>query len=79
MTAAYERGHADVGGYAGESGGGGREEALLEGYRAVFWMCFGAMIVVAAVGAWGLREVGIVGRVAEETGKVEGREGEGEV
>ena len=30
-------------------------EALLKGFRAVFWACFGMMIVSTLVGMWGLR------------------------
>ncbi|GME35261.1 uncharacterized protein K452DRAFT_272011 [Neofusicoccum parvum] len=35
--------------------------ALLEGYRASFWACFGAMILSIGIGAFGLRGVGRVG------------------
>lgn len=31
------------------------------GYRAVFWTCFGIMILALGVGAVGLRKVGKVG------------------
>lgn len=43
----------------------------MQGYRAVFWMCFGALGVVVLVGAVGLRGVGVVG------GKERGRSDEG--
>jgi nitrate/nitrite transporter NarK len=36
-------------------------EALLDGYHATFWLCFGAAILVLAVVAFGLRKVGKVG------------------
>ncbi|KAF4763812.1 hypothetical protein N7455_010487 [Penicillium solitum] len=36
-------------------------EALMVGYRAVFWTCFGLMLAACAVGAFGLRKVGKVG------------------
>ncbi|QRD83121.1 putative aminotriazole resistance protein [Aspergillus flavus] len=36
-------------------------EALMLGYRAVFWTCFGLMMAVCCFGAWGLRKVGKVG------------------
>ncbi|KAJ5625124.1 major facilitator superfamily domain-containing protein [Penicillium lagena] len=36
-------------------------EALMLGYRAVFWTCFGLMMAACGVGAWGLRKVGKVG------------------
>lgn len=36
-------------------------EALMTGYRAVFWTCFGLMMAASGVGAWGLRKVGKVG------------------
>jgi MFS family permease len=36
-------------------------EALMAGYRAVFWICFGLMVAACGVGAWGLRKVGNVG------------------
>lgn len=36
-------------------------DALMVGYRAVFWTCFGLMLAASAVGAWGLRRVGKVG------------------
>lgn len=40
-------------------------EALLKGYRASFWACFGATVLTCVVGAGGLRRVGRVG-VKEE-------------
>ncbi|KAI9799204.1 MAG: hypothetical protein M1825_004847 [Sarcosagium campestre] len=32
--------------------------ALLGGYRASFWACFGAMVTMVGVGTWGLRRIG---------------------
>lgn len=36
-------------------------EALMVGYRAVFWTCFGLLLAAIGIGAWGLRRVGKVG------------------
>jgi len=36
-------------------------DALLAGYRASYWACFGATMLGCAVGGWGLRGIGIVG------------------
>ncbi len=36
-------------------------EALLSGYRAVFWTCFALMVVGSVAGAVGLRKVGKLG------------------
>jgi MFS family permease len=36
-------------------------DALMLGYRAVFWTCFGIMILACGIGAVGLRKVGKVG------------------
>ena len=36
-------------------------EALMVGYRAVFWTCFGLMLGACGVGLWGLRNVGRIG------------------
>lgn len=36
-------------------------DALMIGYRAVFWTCFGMMVLASGIGAWGLRKVGKVG------------------
>ncbi len=36
-------------------------EALLAGYRAVFWACFAMMLAACVVGIVGLRRVGKVG------------------
>ena len=36
--------------------------ALVAGYRAVFWTCFGAMVTASIIGAIGLYNVGIVGQ-----------------
>jgi MFS family permease len=37
------------------------QESLMDGYRAVFWLCFGAHLLVLAVVAFGLRKIGKVG------------------
>lgn len=39
----------------------GSPDALMSGYRAVFWTCFGLLMAASGVGAWGLRKVGKVG------------------
>ncbi|GFF61669.1 putative transporter [Aspergillus lentulus] len=39
----------------------GSPEALLLGYKAVFWTCFALMLLATGIGAWGLRTVGKVG------------------
>lgn len=36
-------------------------EALMEGYRAAFWLCFGFQAVACPIGVWGLRKAGRVG------------------
>jgi MFS family permease len=36
-------------------------QALMQGYRAVFWTCFGLMLSACCVGLLGLRKVGKVG------------------
>ncbi|KAJ5728191.1 hypothetical protein N7493_004521 [Penicillium malachiteum] len=36
-------------------------DALMVGYRAVFWACFGLLLAATAISAWGLRRVGKVG------------------
>ncbi|KAM0270251.1 hypothetical protein ACHAQH_009491 [Verticillium albo-atrum] len=36
-------------------------EAIMEGYRAVFWLCFGLQMLGVFVGVWGLKGVGKVG------------------
>jgi len=36
-------------------------EALLVGYRASYWACFALSCAGVAMGAWGLRSIGIVG------------------
>jgi MFS family permease len=36
-------------------------ETLMEGYRASYWLCFGANVLVLAVAAFGLRKIGKVG------------------
>lgn len=36
-------------------------DALMVGYRAVFWTCFGLMVAASVIGAWGLRKAGKVG------------------
>ncbi|KAJ6021458.1 hypothetical protein N7540_006962 [Penicillium herquei] len=35
--------------------------ALMVGYRAVFWACFGLLLAATGISAWGLRRVGKVG------------------
>ncbi|OBT88609.1 hypothetical protein VE02_04033 [Pseudogymnoascus sp. 03VT05] len=44
----------------------GSQDALWLGYRAVFYMCFGAMVVACLLGAVSLRGTGVVGRSNEE-------------
>ncbi|KAJ5263921.1 major facilitator superfamily domain-containing protein [Penicillium angulare] len=39
--------------------------ALMVGYRAVFWTCFGLLVAATAISAWGLRRVGKVGLKTE--------------
>ena len=36
-------------------------KALLEGYIATFWFCFGLIVLTIAISTWGLRRVGKVG------------------
>ncbi|EGY16865.1 uncharacterized protein VDAG_08029 [Verticillium dahliae VdLs.17] len=36
-------------------------EAIMEGYRVVFWLCFGMQLMACFVSVWGLRGVGKVG------------------
>jgi len=36
-------------------------DALLAGYRASYWACFGLSGLGCVAGAWGLRGIGIVG------------------
>ena len=36
-------------------------EALLTGYHATFWFCFGLVGLTISISAWGLRRVGMVG------------------
>ncbi|KAJ5722704.1 hypothetical protein N7488_000739 [Penicillium malachiteum] len=36
-------------------------DALMVGYRAIFWACFGLLLAATAISAWGLRRVGKVG------------------
>jgi hypothetical protein len=43
----------------------GSPDALMVGYRAVFWTSFALMMVAAAIGAWGLRKAGKVGLKTE--------------
>lgn len=54
----------------------GSQDALWLGYRAVFYMCFGAMVVACLLGAVALRGTGVVGTSNEEkrptTAKQEG-------
>lgn len=50
-----------------QEGQEGTQDALWLGYRAVFYMCFGAMVVACLLGAVALRGVGVVGTSTEET------------
>lgn len=43
----------------------GSPDALMVGYRAVFWTCFGLLVAATAICAWGLRRVGKVGLKTE--------------
>ncbi|KAJ5204926.1 major facilitator superfamily domain-containing protein [Penicillium cinerascens] len=43
----------------------GSPDALMVGYRAVFWTCFALMMAAAGIGALGLRKVGKVGLKTE--------------
>lgn len=36
-------------------------EALMKGYRATFWACFAAMVMMLGVSGWGLKRIGKVG------------------
>jgi len=36
-------------------------DALMSGYRVVFWLCFGVQLFSSVAGIWGLRGVGKVG------------------
>ncbi|KFY22324.1 hypothetical protein V493_06667 [Pseudogymnoascus sp. VKM F-4281 (FW-2241)] len=49
-----------------QEGPKGSQEALWLGYRAVFYMCFGAMVVACLLGAVALRGVGVVGTSNEK-------------
>ena len=40
-------------------------DALFEGYRASFWLCFAETIVTVLISAWGLRLIGKVGMKRE--------------
>ncbi|KFZ15952.1 hypothetical protein V502_05311 [Pseudogymnoascus sp. VKM F-4520 (FW-2644)] len=59
-----------------QGGPKGSQVALWLGYRAVFYMCFGAMVVACLLGAVALRGAGVVGTSNEEkrptTAKQEG-------
>ncbi|KFX98275.1 hypothetical protein V490_02376 [Pseudogymnoascus sp. VKM F-3557] len=67
-----------VGAIGSQQGPDGTQEALWLGYRAVFYMCFGAMVVACLLGAVALRGAGVVGgsgkketlTTAEEEGEV---------
>ncbi|KFY75986.1 hypothetical protein V498_09796 [Pseudogymnoascus sp. VKM F-4517 (FW-2822)] len=50
-----------------QEGQEGTQDALWLGYRAVFYMCFGAMVVACLLGAVALRGAGVVGTSTEET------------
>ena len=40
-------------------------EALMQGYRTVFWACFALMVLMTLVGMWGLRAVKKIGVTAD--------------
>jgi len=40
---------------------GDHVEALMDGFRATFWLCFGANILVLGIVAFGLKNIGRVG------------------
>jgi MFS family permease len=46
---------------AKEGNGESTVEALMDGYRATFWLCFGVDILILGVVAFGLRKIGKVG------------------
>jgi hypothetical protein len=39
----------------------GKEEMLMDGYRAVFWVCFGVSILVLGIVGVGMKRIGKVG------------------
>ena len=41
-------------------------DALLTGFRAVFWACFGMMVLSTLIGMWGLRGRSKVGQIEED-------------
>lgn len=48
-------------------GDGGRSQrALLEGYRAVFWLCFAMCLMTQLTSFWGLHGIGKVGLLKKE-------------
>lgn len=49
-----------------QGGQEGTQDALWLGYRAVFYMCFGAMVAACLLGAVALRGAGVVGTSNEE-------------
>lgn len=49
-----------------QGGQNGSQDSLWLGYRAVFYMCFGAMVVACLLGAVALRGAGVVGTSNEE-------------
>jgi hypothetical protein len=60
-----------------EGGPEGTPETLWRGYRAVFFMCFGAMVVACIVGSIALRGTGVVGKDrAKESPTTGGRDEE---
>lgn len=66
-----------VGAIGSQQGPDGTQEALWLGYRAVFYMCFGAMVVACLLGAVALRGAGVVGGSGKkETPTMVEKEGE---
>ncbi|KFY64201.1 hypothetical protein V497_01785 [Pseudogymnoascus sp. VKM F-4516 (FW-969)] len=66
-----------VGAIGSQQGPDGTQEALWLGYRAVFYMCFGAMVVACLLGAVALRGAGVVGGSGKkETPTTAEKEGE---
>lgn len=59
-----------------QEGAAGAQDALWLGYRAVFYMCFGAMVVACLLGAVALRGAGVVGTSNEKRSTAAKQEGE---
>jgi MFS family permease len=47
--------------HSSKTGGASPDSALLEGYRAAFWMCFAAGVVSCVISCAGLRNAGKIG------------------